>query len=301
MKSQKLFAALTIITGTILFVSGFLFISGRIPDSGRVGIKQRYAGSMPEAISSADKNTGNQAFNILLIGGDWIYKNSDTIMLINYNPKNNSVNLLSIPRDTKVIIEGRDRKLNFAFPRGGSELAVSTVEALTGAQIKYRVMLDTAAFKKIVDLFGGIYFNVPRNMKYSDPTQNLRINLSKGWQFLDGNKAEQLVRYRAGYEDGDLTRIQVQQAFIKEFVRQKINVRNLHKLAEAVEIVFDSIETDLPLSEALELLTHAAEIKADDINTFVLPGTQSPGKSIWYYIADEKETSKLINAHFSTD
>ena len=297
----KLLTVITILSGTILFVSGFLFISDKFPDSGDNAIHGESVKTLPEVLSAAESTECDFPFNVLLLGGDWINDNSDTIMLINYNPAGNSVNLMSIPRDTQVTIEGRTRKLNFAYPRGGKELAVKTVEALTGAKIKYFALIDTAAFRKIVDVFGEVYFFVPQNMKYSDPTQNLYINLKKGWQYLDGNKAEQLVRYRAGYEDGDLTRIRVQQDFVKEFIRQKVSFKNIHKLAAGVEIMFDSIETDIPQDKALELLTRAVEIKGENIAAFTLPGTKWPGKSIWYYKINKQETSEIIKNYFKSE
>ena len=103
---------------------------------------------------------------------------------------------MSIPRDTRVLIDNKYRKINFAYPYGGIELAAGTVSELLDVNIKYYIFVDTFAFRIIVDLLGGVDIDVPVNLDYDDPTQDLHIHLKKGLQHLDGEHAEQYVRFR---------------------------------------------------------------------------------------------------------
>ncbi|MDD4494976.1 MAG: LCP family protein [Eubacteriales bacterium] len=299
MKSVKIFIAIVLVAGVTLFASGLIYMSDMDGSKKQNGLGSKSSKDKPFEINAAETEIGNSPFNILVLGGDWINDNTDTIILLNYNPANGHINMLSLPRDTQVMIKGKTRKLNFAYPFGGEKLAVSTVENLTGADIKNYVLLDLKSFRKLVDLFGGVYFDVPRNMKYSDPTQNLKINLKKGYQLLDGKKAEQLVRYRWGYEDGDLTRIKVQQDFIMAFINQKLTTKSLPKLKQALEILFDNIKTDISSSEALELMTQATKIDIQNINVLTLPGKKWPGKTVWYYKANKGEMQNIIKEYFS--
>ena len=154
-------------------------------------------------------------------------------MLVNINPGVPEISVMSIPRDTRVIIEGRVRKINFAYPRGGGELAVETVERLLETEIDHYVYIDLSVFRKAIDLLGGVEYYVPQNMYYDDPYQNLHIHLKKGYQLLDGRKAEYLVRYRKGYKNGDIGRIKVQQDFIRELIKQKVTVSNYPRLRKS--------------------------------------------------------------------
>ena len=125
---------------------------------------------------------------------------TDTIMVASYNPKTQQASLLSIPRDTFI---GNNKKkavaaekINALYHGKDVQKLLNAVNKVTGLEIENYIIIDTEALIKMVDKLGGVYFNVPRNMNYDDETQDLHIHLEEGYQHLDGDKAEQLLRFR---------------------------------------------------------------------------------------------------------
>ncbi|MGB3298563.1 MAG: LCP family protein, partial [Phormidesmis sp.] len=134
---------------------------------------------------------------------------TDTMLLVRVDPEEKSVNVMSIPRDTRVDIPGYGMdKINEANVEGGAELAAQTVmQNFDSVKIDRYVRVSTLAFKEIVDLVGGIEVAVPKPMQYEDKTQGLVIDLEPGLQTLNGNEAEQFARFRQD-EYGDIGRVQ---------------------------------------------------------------------------------------------
>jgi len=220
-------------------------------------------------------------------------------------------NIISIPRDTRVMIKGNYQKINYAYPHGGAELAIQTVSELLGVNIKYYVYVDTKVFRNIIDLLGGVKdFYVPVDMDYDDPTQNLHIHIKKGVQDFDGAKAEQFMRFRKPnggytkemleyYDGSDLKRIEAQQRFLKELIRQKANPKYFTKIDDILDEVFDNIETNLTPSEVLKMTHNIMDFKMDKVNFMgTIPGT-TYDYSPWYYLCDQEETAKIMKQYFS--
>jgi polyisoprenyl-teichoic acid--peptidoglycan teichoic acid transferase len=256
----------------------------------------------------------SEPVNILVLGGDKVAKNTDTMMLVNFNPATAKLNILSIPRDTKVKVKGSNLpKINSAFPIGGANLAVDTVSSFLNVKIKYYVFIDTQAFRKIIDILGGVDINVPVDMDYDDPFQNLHVHLKKGEQHMDGALAEQFVRFRHPnnyknkevmqyYDGSDLKRIDAQQNFIKELIRQKANVLYLTKLNDIVDEVFTNLETNLNLSDALKLAQSLDKLSLSNVTMFKLPGNDDDeGSAGWYYACDKAKTAEIIKENFTAN
>lgn len=294
MKTTRLYLTMFFLTGLILFAAG-AYLLAEIDRDEKGSPRQ----SRPGKTSSVKwEQEHSSSYNILFLGGDKVNNNTDTVILVNVDPDTPKISLLSIPRDTRVIIEGRVRKINFAYPRGGGDLAVKTVEELLGASVDFYVFIDLAVFRKTIDLLGGVEFYVPEDMHYDDPAQNLHIHLKKGYQLLDGRKAEYLVRYRKGYKNGDIGRIKMQQEFIKELYRQKMTVTNLPRLRNVLIMVFDNLKTNITLDRALNLLLMADKVKSSDIHFYRLPGRVSDNKS-WLFIMDSEQASEIVRQNFN--
>ena len=120
---------------------------------------------------------------------------TDTMMLCRLDTSTGEISILSIPRDTKARIRGRkyEEKINHAHSYGGPELSVKAVKDLLGIDLEYYVKVDYNIVKEMVDIIGGVDIYVPMDMKYSDPVADppLYIDLKKGYQTLDGDKALQ--------------------------------------------------------------------------------------------------------------
>ena len=123
--------------------------------------------------------------------------------------------------------------------------------ALTGFETDGYVLIDMDAFEAAVDLLGGVEFDVPQDMDYTDPAQGLEIHLRAGRQLLGGEQAMQLVRYRKGYAMQDIRRTEVQQEFLRALARRCLSPQNIGRLPELLSIMRQSVTTDLSLGNFL--------------------------------------------------
>jgi len=251
-----------------------------------------------------------EPFNILLLGGDKVNNLSDTMMLANFDPITGKINIMSIPRDTKVTIEGKTHKINYAYPHGGMDLAVKTVSELLNTKIKYSVYLDISAFRKIIDILDGVTLYIPPGMDYDDPLQDLHIHLKEGTRKLNGKEAEQFMRFRQPnkwtkelrkyYDGSDLKRIEAQQRLIKALIEQKLNVQYLARINSIVEVIFDNVETNFTMSELLKLSKYLSKLDTKNITFHSLPGNPQ-GQSPWYFVCDKAEAAGIVTQYFKCE
>ena len=187
---------------------------------------------------------GNPDKVILVMGTDNAGLRTDVLMLGFINGRDKSVDVISIPRDTQVKIGSRYYKINSAYAIGQEEQTIETVENLLDVEIDGYVKFSFETFRETIDAIGGVKFDVPQDMFYEDPYQDLYIDLKAGPQHLNGEEAEGLVRYRR-YPTGDEGRIAVQQEFIKEIIRQKANPMLLLRLPAIISTLEYNIDTNL--------------------------------------------------------
>ncbi len=240
---------------------------------------------------------------------------TDTIMVASYNPNTQKATLLSIPRDTYT---GRNPKKATAYEKINSiysrnedpQDVLDEVNELTGLNLQYYIIVKTEGFIKLVDAIGGVTFNVPIDMDYDDPSQDLHIHLEAGVQELDGDKAEQLVRFRHNndgttypeeYGNNDLGRMRTQREFIMEVIKQTAKVENIFKLGQILEVAQENVITNVDFNVAKDYIPYAVEFNTENLLTATLPGTTPPwnqtnGVSI--FVADEEETETLIQELF---
>ena len=234
---------------------------------------------------------------------------TDTIMLAGFNPETNQAFLLSIPRDTFVgsneATAGGFDKINALYQKSPQK-TVEAVENLTGINIDYYITVKTSALIEIVDAIGGVDFDVPINMDYDDDTQDLHIHLKAGQQKINGEKAEQLVRFRhnnngttysAEYGDNDEGRMRTQREFLKAIATQVVQWNNIDKVTEITNAIFKSLKTDITLSKILGYVPYATSFDVNNLEMDQLPGTPEKINELWFYKADTSETSELINGY----
>ena len=180
-------------------------------------------------------------YTFLFAGIDDVSMSTDVLMLVSMDTKNGAVDVVQIPRDTfvnKTVLGYKNiTRVNSIFTveynyhrnKGVSaanarKLAMTTLketlEESLCVKIDEYVLTDTSAFVEIIDALGGIYFDVPQDMYYEDPDQNLYIDLKAGYQHLDGKACEGLIRYRAGYATGDIGRVELREDFLVEAFHQ---------------------------------------------------------------------------------
>jgi LCP family protein required for cell wall assembly len=229
---------------------------------------------------------------------------SDTMLLLRLDPKDNSVNMLSIPRDTQVEIPGYGvTKINQANEEGGPELAARvTSRTLNNVPVDRYVRVTTDAFRELVDLVGGVEVYVPQQMQYEDATQHLKIDLEPGWQTLTGDQAEQFARFRSDNK-GDIGRVQRQQVLLKA-LRQRIqSPAVLPRLPEAVRVMQQYIDTNLSLEEMLALVSFSLELDQDDFHMVLLPGRFSqPDEFVAsYWLMNSQGRDRIMRQYFQQD
>ena len=259
--------------------------------------------------------------NVLLLGESGVgdgYKLADSIMVASYNPQTQQASILSIPRDTYV--GRRDKgvatpnylasyKMNSVYRNGTNiEEAVERVSELTGLEIHNYVIVDTDAIIEIVDAIGGVTFNVPIDMDYDDPTQDLHIHLKAGVQLIDGAKAEQLLRFRHNndwttypveYGDNDLGRMRTQREFIQETLKQLVKFENVTKVLDIIDITFNNIKTDLSMETIKYYIPYIFKFNMQNIQTGTLPGASEQCNGIWIYVANSRKTKELVDELFT--
>ena len=246
--------------------------------------------------------------NVLLLGvsEDIESKLTDTIILCSYNPKKQSASMISIPRDTFIgksesTAKGSD-KINSLYSKSPEKL-LTTVSRVTGIDVNYYAVVNTQALIEIVNIIGGVNFEVPIDMDYDDPTQDLHIHLKKGMQKINGEEAEQLLRFRhnndgtsypASYGDNDYGRMKTQRDFITQAAKQTIIFKNIFKAKNIIDTIFENIETNLELNHLLPYLPTTIDFSIDSIVSNQLPGISKKCNDLWFFVYDEKETKKLV-------
>lgn len=266
-----------------------------------------------------DENTKKSLgeFKILLLGISTDQTGvdlTDTIIVASYNPNTQKATLLSIPRDTYI---GKTpskasayEKINSLYSRKHRpDETLEAVNKITGLDIEYYAVVKTEALIELVDAIGGVTFNVPMNMFYNDPTQDLQINLKKGEQLLDGDKAEQLVRFRHNddgttypeeYGGEDSGRMRTQREFIMATIKQTAKPENIFKLGQILEIAEKNIITNIDFNVAKDYLPYIVEFSTENMLTATLPGenTNKNTNKTWIFVHDKEETEELVQELF---
>lgn len=226
---------------------------------------------------------------------------SDVMILVSFDPETKEVGLLSIPRDTRAYIPGvvfDYEKIAHANAYGGAELAVRTVEQFLGVTIHYWVRVDFEGFRKAVDALGGVDVDVPKDMRYDDPEQDLHIDLKKGPQHLNGEQALDLVRYRND-KDADIGRIGVQEQFLNALIKKAATVSGALKIPELIRTLGPYIATDVSTDDILRLANMALGVRPQNVKMGMVPGAPqdiSEGDEVLsYWIADREGTTKIVN------
>lgn len=211
---------------------------------------------------------------------------SDTLFVVMMEPGNKGASLLSIPRDTRVKIDGHGwDKINAAFAYGGHQLTRDTTQQLLGIKLDNYVVLDFQGFKDLVDVIGGVDINVGKRMYYYDPYADFQIDLRPGVQHLDGKTAMQYVRYRD--EEGDIGRIRRQQKFIMAVYKQITSKNIITRIPGVTKQIMSMIKTDLSVTEMAELGKALHDMMGKDgLKMAMVPGTPRYIDGVSYWIPD---------------
>lgn len=242
-----------------------------------------------------------ERLNIALLGVDERKNDpgrSDTIMIVSLDFKNKKVNILSIPRDTRVYIPDHGfTKINHAYAYGGLNLSLKTIENFLNIPIHYYVKMNFQQFEKFIDAIGGVEIEVEKRMYYRDRTDKFLVDLTPGIHHLNGKEALGYVRFRHDAM-GDLARVERQQKFLKALFKQMKEKINLLNLPSYISLAGSIFETNASLIEAMVIASKFIDISEQDIHTLILPGVPENINGISYIIPDENKIKELLNEYF---
>lgn len=260
--------------------------------------------------------------NVLLLGVDADLTRTDTIMIASYDSTEKKLSLVSVPRDTRVVIPpdrwevmcqnipqldpygSRQIKVNAIHNYGGEqgvEFLSRQLQEDLGIMIDYYVKIDCDGFAYIVDQIGGVEFDVPMKMDYDDPTpgKELHIHLQPGLQTLTGDQAVQLVRYRKGYDNQDLGRAETQQEFMRVLISAIVKKENILSNPTAyLNAVIKYVETDMNITQMLKYVPEMPSISGSNITGYTLPGEARFIGDVSYYILDDDLTKDMVDQIF---
>ena len=261
--------------------------------------------------------------NIVVFGVDQGEARTDTILLVHFDSTTSRINVMSIPRDTKVTWTQAQQDLAVQLGRSYSytskitdmsslggidnlrQFTISTIEDMLKIKVDNYVVVNTSMLREVVDKIGGVEVDVPRVMQYTDKSQGLYIDLQPGLQLLNGQQAEGLLRWRHDihyneqYAQGDLGRIETQHLFIEAFAKKVLSIRSIPQITGLISSVYKNIKTDITLTEALSYVAYLKDLSVDKMTFKTLPGESAREDGLWYFFPDEIETSQYIDMIFT--
>lgn len=246
-----------------------------------------------------DTQRKDGVYTILLAGNDDGTGNTDTIMVGKIDTVRHTMDFVSIPRDTIINVEWDNRKLNSVYwgskNNGGNGIDAlrSHVKKLIGFDVDCYAVADLESIIEVVDVMGGVYFDVPFEMNYDDGPV---IHLQPGYQLLDGYEAMGLCRYRDGYVNGDLERIEVQHQFLKAVAEQFISLGNIPNIGKVSKILAESMDTNLTAANIAYFIRQALMCSTEDINFYTAPNTPQDVQQLSYTFLDLYNWIDLINS-----
>lgn len=255
------------------------------------------------AVSSlaANSKRKDSVYTFMIIGMDKVAYNTDTIMVGRLDTKNGTVNIVSIPRDTYVNVRTKIKKINSIYPyavtRGesGTKNLRRGIEKVVGFPIDSYAFVDIKAAEKIVDIIGGVDFDVPVDMKYDDPEQDLHIDIKKGKQHLNGEDFVKVMRFRSTYAEGDLQRISVQHDLLSALSSQLLRAGNIKNIDDLLDVYDRYVETNLTKNNLYFYLQQFLMLDEEDISFLTMPNTPAMVDELSYVFINEKQWIQMIN------
>lgn len=316
------FVTLGVLCALILFVALFLSLyKPGVNDGPAFNTETTTSDNTQVNVDPYARKKGYYTF--LIAGTDNISNSTDVLMMASFDTVNNNVSIVQIPRDTFVnksvggytSVTRVNSVFAAAFNRevnGGTRAASarhiamkdlkSRLESSLCVNLDYYVLVNTDSFCKIVDAVGGIWFDVPEDMDYEDPEQELFIHLKAGYQKLDGKAAEGLIRFRQGYAQGDLDRVNMRADFLKAMITQVKENLTADSLAKIIGELISSIDTSVSISDAVYFARALYSVPSEKITVATLSGStvRNPENGTWnYYVLNRAKALADVNKYLN--
>ncbi len=271
-----------------------------------------------------DITFSDTSFNFLVMGHDRIASLTDVILIINYDTEKQQVTMMQFPRDTYFRIDDYyyhkiNGLYNYCISAAEAEGAkdpeheglLKTAEYFEknlAIKIHYSAVMDLDGFEGIVEAIGGVDMYVPMRMYYTDPGQvpPLYIDLQEGWQHLDGNTAEQFVRYRYGYVTGDYGRQDAQKLFISAFIdKLKSSITDASTVTSLAKNVVTYVDTDITDADIVYFgkcflgIGKSDSVDMKNIKMFTMPGSDAMWEGASMYCMNKEYTAEIMNEYFN--
>ena len=257
--------------------------------------------------------------NFLVVGRDVEGWNTDVIMIVNFNMKKGSLAIIQMPRDTYVEIDSVHGRINTALSKlysaerkkspdkdtdtlikAGMDGFCRLIEKTLCIKIDGYAYMNLQGFRGIVDAMGGVYMDVPYQMDYDDPDQNLSIHLKPGPQTLTGTQAEGFVRFRSGYVQADIGRIDAQKMFLTAFFKQVKSSMNVSTISKLVEQIAKYVLTDVPIQDIIIYAKELLGVDMGNISMMTLRGAALQNeRGAWYYVMNRASMLTMVNKYFN--
>lgn len=260
-------------------------------------------------------SSGETKYNFLVLGHDRAANLADVILLISFDTEKCALTLMQIPRDTFLDYGGSHYKINSMFSSAYNQTDeesknrdldavrafATTLEETLCVKIHYATVMDLDGFGAIVDAIGGVNMNVPFDMKYPDKAQGLNINLKKGQQTLNGDQAEQFVRFRSDYVQGDIGRGDAQKLFMTAFIQSLKNNLSIGTVSEIVNAVYEHVDTELSVTDMIYFGKKVLGLELSNVTMLTLPGTSktSANSGASYYVLNRAAAMNVIDQHYN--
>ena len=256
-----------------------------------------------EQVTDAIKRENDSSiYNFLVLGRDRVAGLCDVIILASINTDNGNISFMQIPRDTYFnSTEATYKKINGAYNSLGSSAAFrDALASALGIEIDYYLSLGLDTVSQMVDAISGIEVNIPTDMDYNDPEQNLSIHLKAGKQTLNGESAVQFIRYRSGYVTGDLGRIDAQKLFLNAFANKIADIGNPFALYNVFKLICTKGETNIKEKDLISIGIKCMKTKGGTLSYMTAPGEaiQSEKSGAWYYILSSSSMSDVLESRF---
>ena len=286
----------TFIISLVLFAAVF-FGANKVLDVMEMTSKVEFLGSDLAEGNVIEQTVDNELLFLVLgldsddfSGATTEQNRTDTMILAKVNFEKGTVDLLSIPRDSRVLVNGRYDKINHAHHYGGLKLAMKTTRDFLGLDIDYYVRVNFFSVKDIVDALGGVEVDVPVRVDIAEDN----VHLNPGLQVLNGKQALQFARFRAGYPEGDLGRVKSQQILVKALIKELTKPKNIAKVPQLLDVIKKTVNTNIPFSKIAKLALKAKNLSTDRFNAKIVPGEAQMIDNISYYIPDRIALNKIL-------
>ena len=291
MKAKRFFIALLVVLASF-------FGTKLVLDKFEANEKDYAYKDIPNYDDDAVK-TADGEYLILLVGVDkngdddnnTDFTRTDTIMLLKANTKTGKMDLMSIPRDSRIKIRDKFDKANHAHAFGGIELTMQSLRSFLGLDIDYYVQINYQALINIIDALGGVDYDVPEGISIDKG----KVQIKPGENHLDGNEVMWYLRTRSIYNNGDIGRVNTQQGFVKAMVDELVKKSKNMNLMTFISNYLKYVKTNLPMSVIMDLAGNVNNFSSDKMDTHIVPGMEQTINGVSYYIPDYEKTWQIVD------